>query len=66
MTRYTQANGFVSNSKTDDAKFGPYIRGGALPANSFNDLSAVLCDTAQADITIRASAMVIPNSNSGV
>lgn len=55
LTRYTKADGTVSNTKTADAKFGPYIKGGALPTNSFNDLNTVVCDITEADITVKVS-----------
>ncbi len=55
LTRYTEVDGTVSATKTAAAKFGPYIRGGALPTNSFNNFNTVVCDIAENDITVKAS-----------
>ncbi|MBI9089374.1 MAG: type II secretion system protein [Desulfobacterium sp.] len=55
LTRYTEEDGTVSATKTAAAKFGPYIRGGALPTNSFNNLNTIVCDIAEDDITVKAS-----------
>lgn len=56
LTRYTEVDGTVSATKTADAKFGPYIKGGALPQNPFNEKSDVICDIAEDDITVKASS----------
>lgn len=53
LTQYTEADGTVSATKTADAKYGPYIKGGALPTNPYNDSNAVVCDITTADITTR-------------
>lgn len=55
LTRYTEVDGTVSDTKTTDAKYGPYLKNGALPTNPFNDLATVLCDIATNDITSKAS-----------
>lgn len=46
LTLYTDANGKTSpdGTKTAVYQFGPYIKGGTLPANPFNASNAVLCD----------------------
>jgi type II secretory pathway pseudopilin PulG len=54
LTQYTKENGAVSTTKVGDFKFGPYIKGVALPTNSFNNLNTVACDD-NADITARTS-----------
>ena len=53
LTQYTEFDGTVSATKTADAKYGPYIKGGALPTNPFNDSNAVVCDITTTNITTR-------------
>jgi len=53
MILYSQANGVTSNTKTATAKYGPYIKGGALPTNPYNESKAVVCDYDETDITVR-------------
>jgi prepilin-type N-terminal cleavage/methylation domain-containing protein len=55
LTRYTDVDGQVQNFKDATFKYGPYIKGGALPVNPYNDLADVTCDIAQTDITIKDS-----------
>jgi general secretion pathway protein G len=55
LTRYTDFTNTISNVKSDVFKFGPYIKGGKLPTNPFNDNNDVVVDNAQNDITVRAS-----------
>ncbi len=56
LTRYTAADGTVANVKDATNKYGPYIKGGALPTNPYtNSLSDVLCDIAEDDITEKDS-----------
>ncbi|WP_320045539.1 type II secretion system protein [uncultured Desulfobacter sp.] len=55
LTRYTEADGTVSVTKTADAKYGPYIKNGVLPTNPFNEMATVLCDVATTDITSKTS-----------
>lgn len=55
LTRYTEADGTVSNTRTADAQFGPYLKNGALPTNPFNQMATVLCDIATDDITSKTS-----------
>lgn len=50
---YTQANGVTSDTKTPTAKYGPYVKGGALPTNPYNESNAVVCDRDEDDITKR-------------
>ncbi len=50
---YTQANGVKSDTKTPTAKYGPYVKGGALPTNPYNESNAVVCDYDEGDITKR-------------
>jgi len=56
LTRYTETDGTVSAVKTADARFGPYLKGGSLPPNPFNDNNEVVCDVAEDDITVRVSS----------
>ena len=56
LTRYTEVSGKAVTVKTADAKYGPYLKGGALPTNPFNDLATVLCDVTEDDITVKASS----------
>ena len=55
LTRYTEIDGTVSDTKTAAAKYGPYIKGGKLPANSFDpdEDDDVTCDITTATITTR-------------
>lgn len=55
LTRYTEVDGTVSDTKTADAKYGPYLKNGALPTNPFNEMTTVLCDIATDDITSKTS-----------
>jgi prepilin-type N-terminal cleavage/methylation domain-containing protein len=55
LTQYTESDGTVSASKTDDAKYGPYLKSATLPENPFNNLKTVLCDIATADITSKTA-----------
>ena len=56
LTQYTDANGLVSATKTSTAKYGPYIKGGQLPANPANNGTSVLCDVATDNVTTRAQS----------
>jgi prepilin-type N-terminal cleavage/methylation domain-containing protein len=51
LTQFTDINGMVSGTKTATFKYGPYLKTGSLPLNSFNENSDVVVDFAQADIT---------------
>lgn len=55
LTRYTDINGNVSNVKDVAYRFGPYVKGNSLPTNPFNDLTTVVIDNTEDDITIKAS-----------
>jgi len=56
LTRYTDVGGNISNSKTAVFKYGPYIKGTALPKNPFNELDTVVVDATAVDITAKASS----------
>jgi general secretion pathway protein G len=58
LTRYTDVDGNISNSKDSTYKYGPYVKGGALPANPYNDKSDVTIDSSTTDITAKASGGV--------
>ena len=55
LTRYTDESGNIANAKTATYKYGPYIKGGALPENPFNNKTDVTIDAAETDITKKAS-----------
>ncbi len=55
LTKYSEVTGNVSVTKTAAAKYGPYIRGGSLPTNPYNDKNDLTCDITTADITARSS-----------
>jgi len=55
LARYTAIDGAVSDSKDATHKFGPYIKGGALPTNPYNEQNSVVCDIDEADITVKVS-----------
>ena len=42
LTRYTSVTGAVANAKDATYKYGPYVKGGALPANPYGDLNSVI------------------------
>jgi prepilin-type N-terminal cleavage/methylation domain-containing protein len=58
MAKYTQADGKASSdSATLNAPlFGPYMKGGALPTNPFNNLNTVKCDITTTDINVARAA----------
>ena len=55
LTKYSAANGVVSNSRTTTAKFGPYIKGAGFPANPFDNDNDVTCDIDETNITVRVA-----------
>ncbi len=56
LTEYTEADGTVSTEKTATAKYGPYVKGGNLPTNNFNELNTVVADATETDITEKTSS----------
>ena len=54
LTQYTDNTGKVSGTKSTTYKYGPYIKGGQMPANPFNDGTGVACDNTQSITTARA------------
>ena len=54
LTLYSSAAGITANTKDGTFKFGPYIKGGALPKNPFTGTSDVTCDLAT-NITTRTA-----------
>ena len=56
LTQYTEADGTVAAVKSTTAKYGPYIKGGALPKNPFDENNTVLCDIAEDNITVKAAS----------
>jgi len=55
LTKYSAADGVVSNSRSTTAKYGPYIKGAGFPANPFDGDNDVTCDIDETNITVRAS-----------
>lgn len=55
LTKYTDINGVVSNSKTGSYIFGPYLSGATLPSNPYNNKFNAECDAGETDITVRDS-----------
>ena len=51
LTLYSSSNGVTRTARDETFKYGPYIKGGKLPKNPFNQLTTVLCDIAENDIT---------------
>jgi hypothetical protein len=51
LTQYSDATGKVSATKTALFPYGPYIKGGDLPANPFNNKNDVVCDVGITSIT---------------
>ena len=55
LTRYTDVTGEDDTHKNSSYKFGPYIKGGELPTNPYNNKNDVKCDITTTDITVKAS-----------
>jgi prepilin-type N-terminal cleavage/methylation domain-containing protein len=55
LVKYSQADGKAASDQASLAApiFGPYIKGAALPVNSFSNLATITCDTTTTDITTR-------------
>lgn len=61
LTQYTDAKGIVSGTKTATAIYGPYIKGGVLPANPFVTdpvLNNQVGVAATADVTTARSVII--------
>jgi len=56
LTQYTDIDGRVNKKKDTTFKYGPYIKGGALPTNPFDGANTVLCDVNENDITVKAQS----------
>jgi prepilin-type N-terminal cleavage/methylation domain-containing protein len=54
LTLYSDTDGVTAAEKDSTYKYGPYLRKG-IPVNPFNGLSTVVCDIAEADISVAAS-----------
>ncbi|MBC8442434.1 MAG: prepilin-type N-terminal cleavage/methylation domain-containing protein [Deltaproteobacteria bacterium] len=54
LTQYTDINGIFAVTKDSTYKFGPYLKGAALPTNPFTDSATVACDIAIDVITTKA------------
>ncbi|WP_300462042.1 type II secretion system protein [Desulfobacula sp.] len=56
LTQYTDATGKVAvayNATT--APFGPYLKGGSLPTNPFNDKNDVVCNITETSILVKTA-----------
>lgn len=53
LTRYTDQQGNVSNSRTGDFKYGPYLKG--MPMNPFVSTNNVAVDSSTTDITAKSA-----------
>jgi len=56
LAQYTDVDGDVETIKDSTYKYGPYVKGGTLPTNPYNDLNSVVCDGTETDITEKASS----------
>ena len=56
LVKYTAIDGAVSDTKDTTHKFGPYIKGGVLPTNPYNQKNSVVCDIDETNITVRVSS----------
>ncbi len=57
LTQYTNVDGTVATAYDETtASYGPYLKSATLPANPFNDLSTVICDITETDITERTAS----------
>ncbi|NQT68015.1 MAG: type II secretion system protein [Desulfobacteraceae bacterium] len=55
LTQYTTAAGTVATSKDATFKYGPYIKGSALPKNPFTATNDVTLDITTTNITTRVA-----------
>jgi len=55
LTRYTDIDGQVKKENDATHIYGPYITGGKLPENPFNNKNDLTCDITTADTTARSS-----------
>ena len=54
LTKYTEVSGKAAgDGATLTNPFGPYIKGGKVPKNPFDDDNDVKCDITETDITVR-------------
>lgn len=56
LTQYTDINGDVAAVQDATHIYGPYLKSVTLPTNPYNNDNTVVCDPAEDDITVRASA----------
>ncbi len=55
LTQYTDAAGNIAKVRDATFRFGPYLKGGALAMNPFNNKNDITVDTTEDDITVRES-----------
>jgi prepilin-type N-terminal cleavage/methylation domain-containing protein len=56
LTQYTDVKGEVVVTKDTTHIYGPYLKSTTLPENPFNNLTTVVCDASEDDITVKASS----------
>jgi general secretion pathway protein G len=54
LSRYTDANGNIENSKDTTYKYGPYVSG-IMPSNPYNEKNDVTIDNTTTDITEKSA-----------
>ena len=54
LTLYSAATGVTATEKDSTHKYGPYLKKG-VPTNPFNNLSTIVCDISETDISAAAS-----------
>lgn len=64
MTQFSDATGKTAATQTAAYPFGPYIKGGALPANPFKD-NTLLCDVGVTDITLSTGVKRVATGATG-
>ncbi len=55
LTLYSRASGVTANVKDATFKFGPYVKGGALPKNPFTGTDDATVNFDESNITVRAA-----------
>jgi prepilin-type N-terminal cleavage/methylation domain-containing protein len=57
LTWFTKDTGFAKKTVDAAFPFGPYVKGGKLPANPFNNKNTVIIDSTTDDVTARTVAV---------
>lgn len=64
MMQFSDATGKTAATQTAAYPFGPYIKGGALPANPYKD-NTLLCDVTVTDITLSTGVKRVATGATG-